>query len=116
MLLLEQGVEKTEEVVIETGETEVGVKRKGMRRELAAAEMASLQGEHDLTLGKMLHCRVRYFADGAVIGSREFVEAVFQESRERFGLKRKNGARSLRGNGLAAYGRLWSIRDLKKEV
>ena len=31
----------------------------------------------DLALAKMLRCRVRYFTDGAVIGSKEFVNEVF---------------------------------------
>jgi hypothetical protein len=70
----------------------------------------------DLGLAKMLRCRVRYFTDGAVIGSREFVNEAFARSRERFGAKRKDGARALRGSGSAARGMLWSLRDLRKEV
>ena len=38
---------------------------------------------------EMLRTRGRYFTDGAVIGSRGFVEEVFQNSRERFGPKRE---------------------------
>ena len=45
----------------------------------------------DVALGKMLRYRVRYFSDGAVIGSREFVDGVFRASRERFGAKRMSG-------------------------
>jgi hypothetical protein len=68
----------------------------------------------DLGLAKMLRCRVRYFTDGAVIGSREFVNEAFARSRERFGAKRKDGARALRGSGSAARGVIWSLRDLRK--
>jgi putative transposase len=57
---------------------------------------------------------VRYFTDGAVIGSREFVNAAFDAARKRFGPKRKDGARKLRGSGSAAAGLLWSLRDLQK--
>ena len=64
----------------------------------------------------MLRCRVRYFSDGAVIGSRAFVDEVFRTCRERFGEKRKSGARKLRGNGAAAAGRLWSVRDLRRRI
>ena len=67
----------------------------------------------DLGLAKMLRCRVRYFTDGAVIGSKEFVNEVFAHARERFTAKRKEGARRLRGNGKPAAGLLWSARDLR---
>jgi hypothetical protein len=64
----------------------------------------------------MLRCRVRYFTDGAVIGSRKFVDDVFEKCRSRFGEKRTSGARRLRGSGAAAAGVLWSARDLKKGI
>jgi hypothetical protein len=70
----------------------------------------------DLGLAQMLRCRVRYFTDGAVIGSREFVNEAFARARERFGAKRKDGARALRGSGSAVRGVLWSLRDLRKGV
>jgi len=116
MLLLERGVEQLEEAVGETGEREVKVKHKGMKKELVAAELAQLERGKEVAIGKMLRCRVRYFTDGAVIGSRGFVEEVFLKSRERFGANRKDGARKLRGQGEAAAGMLWSARDLKKGV
>jgi putative transposase len=67
----------------------------------------------ELPFAKMLRCRVRYFSDGAVLGSREFVNAAFTSARDRFGPKRKDGARKLRGNAAAATGTLWTMRDLK---
>ena len=71
----------------------------------------------DLGMTKMLHCRVRYFTDGAVIGSREFVNEAFASARERFSPKRKDGARKLKGdNSAAAGGTLWSLRDLRKGI
>ncbi len=70
----------------------------------------------DLGMAKMLRCRVRYFTDGAVIGSKEFVNEAFANARERFGPKRKDGARAMRGNGSGAKGQLWSIRDLRVRV
>jgi len=70
----------------------------------------------DLGLAKMLHCRVRYFTDGAVIGSKEFVNEAFARARERFSAKRKDGARAMRGNGSGAMGLLWSARDLRVRV
>jgi hypothetical protein len=82
-----------------------------MTREEAARE-AEQAG--DIPLGKMLRCRVRYFTDGAVIGSRSFVNEAFASARERFGSRRKDGARKMRGSGAAAAGTLWSARDLQK--
>jgi len=70
----------------------------------------------DLSMAKMLRCRVRYFTDGAVIGSREFVNEAFAGSRERFSEKRKDGARKMRGNAKAAAGTLWCARDLRVRV
>ena len=70
----------------------------------------------DLKMAAMLRCRVRYFTDGAVIGSKAFVNEAFAATRERFTEKRKNGARRLKGNGKAAAGVLWSVRDLRVRV
>jgi hypothetical protein len=70
----------------------------------------------ELNMAKMLRCRVRYFTDGAVIGSREFVDGAFAGARERFSEKRKDGARRLRGNAKAASGVLWSLRALRVGV
>jgi putative transposase len=70
----------------------------------------------DLGMTKMLRCRVRYFTDGAVIGSKAFVNEAFAGARERFTEGRKDGARRMRGSGAAAAGTLWSVRDLRVGV
>jgi putative transposase len=70
----------------------------------------------DLGMAAMLMKRVRYFTDGAVIGSKEFVNEAFAGARERFTERRKDGARRLRGSGAAASGTLWSMRDLRVRV
>jgi len=67
----------------------------------------------ELGMAKMLRCRVRYFTDGAVIGSRGFVDEAFREARDRFSEKRKDGARAMRGSAKAASGTLWSMRALR---
>jgi putative transposase len=67
----------------------------------------------DMRMAGMLRQRVRYFTDGAVIGSKAFVNEAFTGARERFTEKRKDGARRMRGNGTAASGVLWSVRDLR---
>ncbi len=65
-----------------------------------------------LPLSEYVKCRVRYFCDGAVFGSREFVEGVFQANRKRYGTARRSGARRMRG----VEEKLYSLRDLKVGV
>ena len=50
-----------------------------------------------LTLEQALLSRLRYFVDGAALGSRSFLQAVFKSHRHCFGRKRKTAARPLRG-------------------
>jgi hypothetical protein len=70
----------------------------------------------ELEMAAMLRHRVRYFTAGAVIGSKMFVNEAFAQARERFGGKRKDGARKMRGVAESAAGALWSARDLRMEV
>jgi hypothetical protein len=63
-----------------------------------------------------LRHRVRYFCDGAVLGTAAFVNTVFEREqalRKRFGEKRTSGARRMRG---ADWGELRVLRDLQKDV
>jgi REP element-mobilizing transposase RayT len=92
------------------------------RSQTAATTMEAMEARDngtvlaDLNLAAMLRCRVRYFTDGAVIGSREFVNEAFAAARERFTERRKDGARRMKGNGKAAAGVLWSVRDLRVRI
>ena len=61
-----------------------------------------------------MRLRVRYFSDGVVFGSRNCMNGVFAEFRERFGPRRKSGAR--RRRGLGALGELATMRDLCVDV
>jgi len=90
--------------------------RQGMKKAAVDGAMDRLQRGGGVAIGKMLRCRVRYFTDGAVIGSRGFVDEVFRLCGNRFGGTRKDGARRLRGRGAAAAGMLWSVRDLKTGI
>jgi REP element-mobilizing transposase RayT len=116
LLLLEKGEEKVRAVVGEDGGTMTEVVRKGLKREDAEAERERLLRGQDVALGKVIRHRVRYFSDGVIIGSRGFVNEAFTLMRERFGPKRKDGARKLRGAATAASEWLWSLRDLRKDV
>ncbi len=113
MLLLDEGTQKTQEVVDESGECVTQVVKKGMARKKVESELVKLEGGRDVALRQMLHWKVRYFSDGAAIGSREFVNGLFEQCRDRFGPQRKSGARAMKGSGSAAKGQLWSLRDLR---
>jgi REP element-mobilizing transposase RayT len=115
MMLLEEGTEKTREVMTPEGERVTQVVRVGIDPVAAEEELEKLSAGQDVALRRMLRHKLRYFTDGAAIGSRAFVDGLFEQCRERFGPKRQSGARKLRGGGSGAAGLLWSARDLRKE-
>jgi REP element-mobilizing transposase RayT len=103
------------------GRAEVSPSSKGLGQTTknTAALLESEDNEtalKDLGMAMMLRSRVRYFTDGAVIGSKEFVNEAFASARERFGPKRKDGARKLKGGSAPTAGTLWSLRDLRKGI
>jgi REP element-mobilizing transposase RayT len=98
--------------------------RGGERRDMAGGEVVrpgispeavkqTQARKGKLSLGEMLQCRVRYFTQGAVLGSQTFVDEFFNLRRERFGARRKDGARPMRG---ADFGGLFALRDLHDAV
>ena len=112
-ILLRGAEEKLVSRLGKDGSTKVRKTRKGM----SASEVQRENDElGEIRFGHMLRCRVRYFTDGAVIGSREFVNDAFVRARDRFGEKRKDGARKLKGAATPAAGILWSLRDLKTKI
>ena len=80
----------------------------GIARE-KVAEVLAKGGE--LTLCELLHCRVRYMSDGVAIGSRAFLERVFEANRSLFGKRRTDGPRPMKGG--AAWAGLMTLRDLR---
>ena len=58
---------------------------------------ATLAAGGKLKLSEAIHCRVRYFNDGMILGSRAFVDRVFESHRAWFGKKRQTGARKMQG-------------------
>lgn len=84
------------------------------RRGIPAEAVAQVQAEGGrLSMPQLLRCRIRYFTDGVVIGTKAFVDAFFEEKREYFGPRRKSGARKMRGGD---WGELRTLRDLRKHV
>ncbi len=87
--------------------------RRGFKNEVVEAVVET---EGSMSVPGILRHRVRYFCDGAVLGTAEFVNAIFereQSSGKRFGEKRTSGARRMRG---ADWGELRVLRDLQKDV
>jgi REP element-mobilizing transposase RayT len=116
-ILLAGAGEKVETRVGRSGQAEVKRTRKGMSAEDARREQERLEKRlEEIPFGRMLRCRVRYFTDGAVIGSRSFVNEAFANARERFSKGRKDGARPMRGAGSGAKGVLWSARALQVRI
>ena len=68
-----------------------------------------------LSKADFIRCRVRYFTDGAAIGTKGFVEGIFQHCRAWFSEKRKEGARLVKGMELEKKpDRLYALRNLGK--
>ena len=63
-----------------------------------------------MTITVFRRCKVNYFADGVALGTKEFVNLVFQSERHRFGPKRETGARKMRH---VDAGELRTLRDLR---
>jgi hypothetical protein len=85
------------------------VVRRGVAVEQAKAV---LEAKGKLTSQELVQFRVRYFSDGLVIGGKEFVEGIFGQHREKFGPKRKDGARRI----AESAGGLFALRRLRKRA
>ena len=101
-LLLAGGGERVEEKVEQSGEMRKITKRKGLAKEELEKEKRRLveaaeKRTGEISFGRMPQCRVRYFTDGAAIGSKGFVDGLFEKCRDRFGPRRTSGARKMRG-------------------
>ena len=66
-----------------------------------------------LSRAELLRCRVRYFSDGVVLGSQEFVQHQFELIRDQLGPGRKSGPRQMRGGD---WGGLTVLRDPHTDV
>ena len=64
----------------------------------------------ELSLGQVLRLRVRHMSDGMALGTKAFVDEVFALNRDKFGPRRKDGARPIRALSSIA---LNALRDLR---
>jgi len=71
---------------------------------------AELARGGELSLGQVLRLRVRHLTDGVFLGSEAFVNEMFARHRDRFGARRKDGPRPIRGVPLPE---LRVMRDLR---
>ena len=76
------------------------------------ASLKVLNQKGELPISEFIHCRVRYFSDGRILGSRAFVEQAFINFRDRFSTGRKSGARRMK----SVSEPLFTVRDLKVNV
>jgi len=85
---------------------------RGAKRGIHPAQVEEVVNTRDgrLSVYESLLSRVRYFTDGAILGSSDFVDQIFETERSRFPDTRKTGARRMRG---ADWGGLTTLRDLQ---
>jgi hypothetical protein len=83
------------------------VVERGVSGESARAVLAE-RGK--LSPAELVRLRVRYFSDGAILGSKAFVEGIFESQREQFSPKRKRGARRIQEMASPMY----SLRQLRQ--
>ncbi len=75
--------------------------------------LAKLREGGRIETSELLRLKVRYFTDGAALGSQAFLEEIFVKFRKHFGSKRKTGARPMSGG---SYGPLMVLRQLRLNV
>jgi putative transposase len=75
--------------------------------------LEKVMADEQVSLAEYLRIRVRYFADGLVLGSREFVGGIIEAYQDRFGSKRKPSAHQMRGLDSA---KVYSLRNLAKDL
>ena len=71
-------------------------------------------GDEPVSLPEYVQIRVRYFTDGGVLGSKDYVELIFHELRDRFGPKRTVVGSPVQG--LDPKAGFFSLRSLKKRL
>jgi hypothetical protein len=95
-------------VTVETKQDGSPGKRGFSREEVVAV----IEAGGKVPAAQLIRCKVRHFVDGAVVGSKSFVDSIFQTFREHFGPRRQDGGRPLRA--MPKEGRLFALRDLRK--
>jgi len=114
-LSLQQALDQYRCWLMVKGEQNEGTDAQGrpLRRGFSPeAVLEVLRHKGRVALNDYVQLRVRYFVDGLVMGSRAYINEVFEKARHRFGPKRKDGARRMRG---VESKELYVLRDLKRD-
>lgn len=72
-----------------------------------------IESDGRVPLHELLRVRVRYFADGLALGSKDFIAEILAQHREEFSSKRKNAGVALPAE---SWGELQVFRDLRRRV
>jgi putative transposase len=88
----------------------VGSKNNPPAFDQAKAQAVVEQEKGELSLQERLRCKIRYFTDGVILGSRDFVQSHCQQLEQKIGYKRKSGPTALKIFGPAT---LWVFRNLR---
>ena len=91
-------------------------RRRGYSREEIDA---IIEQNGKLSKSQLLRCKTRYFSNGAVIGSKVFVDGFLKNLKSGSNPDRKMAAKPMRRikwNGKVADGKIFSYRDLQKDV
>jgi len=82
--------------------------RRGFATE--TAEMVINRQQGAIARPVLVKMRLRHFTEGVTIGSKAFLESVFESRRELFSARRIDGARKIQG---VRWGGLMAMRDLR---
>ena len=114
MMMVEEGAAADQDTQGVQGESKA--KRRERRNGFSASEIEkTLKNGGKLSAAQMLDCKTRYFTDGVVLGSREFLDRFFyrmKEARLEQHTKRTTGARRFQQ---VRESKIFSLRDLRKK-
>ena len=74
------------------------------------AQKVLLQQQGEIPLAELLRCRIRYFTDGGILGSRRFVQEQFGRSRQIVAPSQSERGYRLR---VVAAEQIWALRNLR---
>jgi len=91
-----------------------GTEKRPPAIELAEAQKVVEQEKGELSLAEQLHCKIRYFSDGVILGSHAFVESYSQQLKKKLGYKRKSGP--VAAIKILGQTTLWVFRQLRSRA
>ena len=119
MLMAEEGVE-ADQGGLPMVQGQRASKRRKRRRGYSREEIDQiLEQNGKLSRAEILRCKTRYFTDGAVIGSKSFVNRFFKQVKDGLAGDRQVGASPMRRVARIDQlegDKLYSFRDLQKDV